>query len=278
MRGMDLWNKRLRDEIIALRKSIDAICDEYKAQNENRNQETPQPVIVQAELKVPEATERDHGYRDDRAHRQQVWLTVGTWLAFIAAAIYAAIAACQLKQMRIASEATRDAATTASQSFIASQMWTEYSMRPYVTLEHVKFISHPQRDQFVSIVGKFINTGTTPATDVTCVDCVLMERIDGKIKKQWPQPKNTIDIGGRGDRTAIFGSDDRLSFVEWSTIDNLGTMELVIQGRIKYRNVYEPDHWYTEKSFCYSWAKGNFEDNFGWCGSPKLKHVKQPKE
>ncbi len=93
---MDFLNKRLRDEIIALRKSIDAIRDEYKTQNEDRRKETPQPVVVQAELQVPEAAERDHAARDDRAHRQQILLTVGTWLAFCAAARYAGLAACQL--------------------------------------------------------------------------------------------------------------------------------------------------------------------------------------
>src|SRR5260370_15344331 len=96
---MDFLNRRLRDEISALRKSIEAIRDEYKTQHEqDRNQ--PRPLVVQSELQVPEATERDHATRDDRAHGQQIWLTWGTWLAFFAAAIYAGTAAWHTCEIR----------------------------------------------------------------------------------------------------------------------------------------------------------------------------------
>src|SRR5437016_8832340 len=104
---MDFLNKkfiaaidRLREEVASLQKSIDSIGDEYKTQHEHDRNQLPPSVIVQAELQVPEAIERDHGRRDDRTHRQQIWLTVGTWLAFGAAAIYAAIAAWQTSVLR----------------------------------------------------------------------------------------------------------------------------------------------------------------------------------
>jgi hypothetical protein len=104
---MDFLNKKcilalncLRDEVMALRKSIDTIRDEYKTQREYDRNQPPPPAITQSELQVPEATERDHGRRDDRSHRQQVWLTVGTWLAFGAAVGYAGIATWQTSEIR----------------------------------------------------------------------------------------------------------------------------------------------------------------------------------
>jgi len=81
---MDFLNKqliaavnRLREEIATLYKSIDSIRDEYKTQHEYYRNQPPPSVIVNSELEIPEATERDHGRRDDRTHRQQVWLTAG---------------------------------------------------------------------------------------------------------------------------------------------------------------------------------------------------------
>lgn len=128
---MDFWNKRLRDEIIALRKSVDAICDEYKTQQENNRNQAPPSVVINSELQVPEATERDHRRRDDRAHRQQIWLTVGTWLAFGAAAIYAGYAARQVGQMRcankLAEEANKQTKEIADRQFTASQQQLEYT-------------------------------------------------------------------------------------------------------------------------------------------------------
>src|SRR5438067_13434512 len=103
---MDFLNSRLiaalnhlRAEVHSLRDSIDSNCSEYRNEHERRHTEMLRPVVVNAELQVPEVTEREKARRDDRTHRQQVWLTWGTWLTFVAttaafaaAAYYAHIA------------------------------------------------------------------------------------------------------------------------------------------------------------------------------------------
>ena len=79
-----------------IEKLVGAVHDAEEAQSQQRQQ---QPPIVRAELQVPEAIERERGKRDERHYRVQVWLAIATTLAFIAAAVYAGIAALQWRTM-----------------------------------------------------------------------------------------------------------------------------------------------------------------------------------
>jgi hypothetical protein len=69
-----------------------------------------------ADLRTPEDDKRESRTYRDKAHRQQVILTWVTFFAFLAAAVYAGIAAQQLTQMRLATEATRESVQLASDS------------------------------------------------------------------------------------------------------------------------------------------------------------------
>jgi len=60
-------------------------------------------------LRVPEIEKADARAYRDKQYRLQKWLNRGTWLAFLAAAIYAGIAAFQLHQMKRANDLTRQA-------------------------------------------------------------------------------------------------------------------------------------------------------------------------
>jgi hypothetical protein len=197
---MDIFNKRLRDEVIALRKSIDAIRDEYKSQHENKNQQTPQPVVVQAELQIPEATERDHGTRDDRAHRQQVWLTVGTWLAFIAAAIYAGIAARQLHQMRrtneLAAQANEQTLKIANRQFEFGKEQLNFMQAADVRVSGgVGVFAIPGDNVTIDVV----NFGHEPATKITITLEITKrytkgERILGKVLHKVIYPHDLVAV------------------------------------------------------------------------------------
>jgi hypothetical protein len=223
---MDAFNKRLRDEIVSLRKSIDAIRYEYERENENRRQQTPQPVVVRAELQVPEGTERDRGARNDRAHRQQVWLTVGTWLAFGAAVIYAGIAAKQLKQMRIATQAATSAANTASSQFEFTLRQTEDSEEAHVqvapnyfTGNTVTFRVQNSGKRFARVVnGNFTITRQWRATGVLIGNAV-------------PEP---IYIGELRDMTDYMVEVPGL--LDSSNAIKEGKQTVIIQGQFSYDN------------------------------------------
>ena len=98
--------KKLRKELRhALQQQTDAIRQSTKAARDNKQQPLPMPLPVVAELQLPETekTQRRTEYRESRT--LQIWLTVGTWLAFLAASIYAGITYYQLKT---ANEALND--------------------------------------------------------------------------------------------------------------------------------------------------------------------------
>jgi hypothetical protein len=93
--------KKLRDDLRqTLQKHTDAINQSTKAARDNKQNQLPIPLPVIAELKIPEADKGERRVQYDKSHSLQIWLTVGTWLAFLAAAIYAGIAANQFKVMR----------------------------------------------------------------------------------------------------------------------------------------------------------------------------------
>jgi hypothetical protein len=109
---MDILGKRLRDEIVALRKSIDAIRDQQERyhQEQQAQRELPHPLIgVKAEIhEEPDAERESNSYRKKTLRVQ--WITAfATSAAFIAAAIYAGVASQQLRQMRHANELAKQA-------------------------------------------------------------------------------------------------------------------------------------------------------------------------
>lgn len=99
--------KKLRDDVRKalstihgdLQKQAAAVSQAAKATQENKQQPLPIPLPVKAEFQVPEAVQAEQRAQYSRSHRVQVLLMVGTWLAFIAAAVYAGIAAFQWRTM-----------------------------------------------------------------------------------------------------------------------------------------------------------------------------------
>lgn len=75
-------------------------ADKQKREADERPPLPPLAINLSAELSEPEAEKAERKTRWERDHRQQVLLTWGTWLAFIAAAVYAGIAAYQVRENR----------------------------------------------------------------------------------------------------------------------------------------------------------------------------------
>jgi hypothetical protein len=99
----------IRTELLSLKTSIQDHLRAAREAEETANQTRKEIPARLAELRIPaEERAKNDAYRD-KAHRQQVWLTWGTWLAFIAAAVYAGIAARQLHELRRTNNLTQQA-------------------------------------------------------------------------------------------------------------------------------------------------------------------------
>jgi hypothetical protein len=165
--------KKFRDDLRqTLQKHTDAINQATKAARENKQDPLPTPLRVIAELKVPEADKTEHRERHNKSHTLQILLTVGTWLAFIAAAIYAGIAACQLKvmhgqlgeiirqypELQKSAQAARDAADVNKEALYSVQ-------RAYLTfppIPQVTFLNFPSGPLF-ELEMPIENAGATQA-------------------------------------------------------------------------------------------------------------------
>jgi hypothetical protein len=106
----------VRLEIAAIHDQIRASRDAAKASQKAHEEIPVRLAEISAgleKLRVPSREKVEADAFQRKAHRQQVLLTWGTWLAFPAAAIYAYIANRQLTQMNLATRASRDAAYAA---------------------------------------------------------------------------------------------------------------------------------------------------------------------
>jgi hypothetical protein len=97
---INLTKKLRKDLQKTLQEQTNAIRNATKATRENKQQPLPVPLPVLAELQLPEAEKRERRTQYDKNHTVQVWLAVGTWLTFLAAAIYGAIAYSQEQQLK----------------------------------------------------------------------------------------------------------------------------------------------------------------------------------
>ena len=152
----------LQSEMEHLRESIESSSTEQihairDATEANRqSQEKIQTHL--SELRIPENEKRDAQTYREKNHTVQVILAVGTCGAFLAAAIYAGIAGCQYREMRIATETSRE-------SLQAVQ-------RAFVTFLNVNIDTVPmslqdarkQNKQWI-LYGAVENSGTTPAIE-----------------------------------------------------------------------------------------------------------------
>ncbi len=126
--------KHLRGELVSLRESIDALRSqkEQHYQQEQTNRILPQPP-VEIEAEIHEKPGEDHPY-EERNLRVQWVIAIATSLAFLAAAIYAGIASCQLKETQKAvGEASRAAAAAETANTDARDRFRR-DERPYITM------------------------------------------------------------------------------------------------------------------------------------------------
>ena len=100
-----------RQQIGAIRESTEAICE---------NKQSPLSTPLPVQIEVPQVDKDEQLSQFSRSLRVQKWLCVGTWLAFIAAGIYAGIAARQLGEMKRTNELTQQSLNSSSDSLNAT--------------------------------------------------------------------------------------------------------------------------------------------------------------
>lgn len=148
-----------------------AIRDAPKREQQDQKPELP-PLVVQAELHVPENIERDRQTHENRQHRLQIWVVIGTWAAFAAASIYAGVAYLQWREMIGATDAagravdeSRRNRVQAERSLKATIDQFHLDQRAWLGVDSVSGLPKLNEDFVIDVVVK--NTGKTPAMKVS---------------------------------------------------------------------------------------------------------------
>jgi len=262
--------KKLREELIALHNSVDAIRHQneaYEQERSRQNKPEPPPILVQvrSELEIPE-TEKAAKRTHEKRHLTAQWVQVGvTFLAFVAAAIYAGIATFQLRdfdqsvslsqiiarqsriqtaQSRRSADAAKTAAESAQGALNFSQQSLRISERPYISIENVRF--DPPLEQShdpATVKFEFHNAGKTPALKGTFAINVFIdtEKIS-QIPRDFPSEVTIASDRGAASSMSIWFKKPG----DFDGISN-GTKKLSFKGKIKYRDIFKQWH---PTSFC----------------------------
>ncbi|MGB6386170.1 MAG: hypothetical protein WBE52_11525 [Terriglobales bacterium] len=175
--------KLLSDLHNALQNQTSAIRD-YTAATQQR-QNTQPPIQISAELHTPENIEGDRARRDNRQYGLQQWLTVGTWLAFIAAAVYAGIAR---EQLRTAKSQFVEAQRVSKEQFKtaqdASAKQFQIDQRPYVWNSAIEArFDENQRIAFADIY--LMDFGKSPAINERGMAAVFVGKLSLAKADNW---------------------------------------------------------------------------------------------
>ena len=123
-------------------------------------------IKVTAELRTPEHIERQKIANDDRRYRLQRWLTVGAWLAFAAAAVYAWLTYEMLREMRDSSQLQRRDTVAAEQSVGVLRQSMAYEEQGWLSIE-----VNPQGPVGHYVVSVRYSGGNTPVSVTGAAVC-----------------------------------------------------------------------------------------------------------
>ena len=184
-------SKRLHAELVALRKSIDTIRDQKERQHQEHETHHPAeqpPYIgirgeVNAEVHETKTAERENRSRHNKNLWVQVVLAFGTLGAFVATALYASIAARELRQARNAFEMDEKATIVVkdvgwrvvSQTAAGGQVVTRRTFQ--------QICDDDNTGRRICLDINFDNGGKSPATETSVTLHVLPSSKTGNAKE-----------------------------------------------------------------------------------------------
>lgn len=278
-----------KDLRYTLEKNTNAIRDAVKATRENKQGPLPIPLPIRAELQVPEADKTDQRTQYKRSHTLQIWLTVGTWLAFIAAAIYAGIAHSQLDQMKIATRNAGDAAIAAGRAATATEQANTDARERFRTDERPWLIPQPHGSYsrpgggetvnelmpdgsiHFGVFIQILNIGRSPAIKVIDSNTEYIygpkDKARSDVRKFVPKydaPAIFLSPGVPGmaphSETKTFTKDENIRLGD-------GTWELYVVGGVLYEDTFIPEIKPYQTTYCWRVLPVGFP--FGACDLPK---------
>jgi hypothetical protein len=158
------------DRLSSIQQIFEHLVGAEEKERKRQQEREKIPLEITGTFRLPEAIETKRSTDQKRYHTTQKVIAVATWAAFLAATIYAGIAAKQLKQMRVATEAAqksadaaKSAADTANTALVNSQKSFEIDQRPNMVADTPVFSGNGlSPDKAIQANITFKNIGRTP--------------------------------------------------------------------------------------------------------------------
>jgi hypothetical protein len=259
----------VRDNLGSIREDLHAIRKEQEAQRQHDNIPTPPPVL-RSELEIPERAERANQANSNREYRIQKWLTVGTWLAFIAAAIYAGVAESTrramvetLVEVRKQTTAAQQSATAATDAATTAQKTLRITTQADVSIESFMLTNAPiEVGKTVLLEVTLRNSGKLAAKGFT-LDAIseLRNSNPSTVKKEGQRHSGPMDIP-EGTRRVLLDAGRFTSL--GSDLGLPPKQSLYVYGRFSYNDGYAS----RTETFCALYLPASVP-RMGVCESPQ---------
>lgn len=274
---------KLREELLeSIQQQTEAISKSTEATRENKRDPLPVPLHVSAELQTPEADKAEQRTRYGENRNLQVWLAVGTWLAFAAAAYYANVARGQLDEMKKSTAATRQSAYAAcvsaqiSRSVLLETQRTEADSHgsTVATVYQAMAATESERAEIEVTMGKpeindhefglnfgINNAGKTAGIGVRAQFRLIFIGESENPDFRYPKKQTATAYSGRVEPGPVGTSQGQITHLVVIGTDgnavipnsadkgeyNSGRKDLIFYGRTTYRDIFGGHHW---RNFC----------------------------
>jgi hypothetical protein len=239
-----MFMRRLLETVKDIKQAINKQTRTAHEQQERQEKQEKPKQEIRAEIRFNEQTVRDSEAKQKRNYSVQNSIRWAAWAAFIAASVYAGIAALQ-------------AIATQGQLDLAHEVY-ESTRRPYIGIEEIKiepFGTDPRgSDQDLKLGAHFKNYGASPAEDVTLEIDLWVNNIK-KPRPYSPEIHGIIFPGQiRGIAIEVHGTE------EIKKIQS-GEITLVIEASATYQ-------WGNKTyPYCEKWQYASFANEFTTMGN-----------
>lgn len=172
--------RRLLEAIKNVIKAIQEHTKSIHAAEEREREKKPSGEMINRVISFDDKAVRDAETEHNRQYGVQNSIRWATWMAVLAAIVYAGVAACQLREMRKTTKAAIKSAVAAQQSADTAANEFEVSQRPWVKIRHrilkpltfgVKAWQGPVAQ--AEIEDTIENVGQTVAVDVSSWEDII---------------------------------------------------------------------------------------------------------
>lgn len=214
---------KIRQELSSLRLMLEEQLGRLSTANLAQVEQQDEIRVAISKSSIPDEEKEDARSYRKKNFRVQVILAIGTWGAFLAAAIYAGIAEIQLR-------VTDRQLIEAQKTTVATEVAMKIDERAWVSVLDIR----PDSKGAPIITIEFINTGRTPAKDFR----IAAAGDVGKVKYK------EVEIPGSG----VIAPGGKFSSILHANGALTSPTRIEIHGRVSYESVFGVGHWTT---FCY---------------------------